>query len=154
MDIRKVRALIDLVQDSGIAELEINEGEEQVRIRRVLPGAPVAVSQVAAPAPISVAPTAPSAAEADAASAERNASDGFVVRSPMVGTFYQAPSPDAKPFVSTGDKVSKNQTLCIIEAMKMLNQIGAEVAGEVIEILAENGQPVEFDQPLFVIKQA
>lgn len=157
MDIRKLRALIDLVESSGIAELEITEGEEAVRISRypaagLVSAAAPPMHVAAAPAPVPV----PTEASATAATAEDSGSadaalDGNVVRAPMVGTFYSSPSPDADPFVSVGDKVSSGQTLCIIEAMKMLNQIHAECSGVVREILVENGQPVEFDQPLFVI---
>jgi acetyl-CoA carboxylase biotin carboxyl carrier protein len=154
MDIRKVRALIELVQESGVAELEIKEGEETVRISRFPQGG----VNLSGPLPmLSTLPSAP----APAAQAEPAKSDpvpaapakpsGHIVRSPMVGTFYRAPSPDAKPFVEVGQRVQADQTLCIIEAMKMLNQIEAEVAGVVSEILVENGQPVEYDQPLFVI---
>ena len=156
MDIRKLRALIDLVESSGIAELEITEGEEAVRISRysaasaAAPAAPAPI-QVAAPV-TGAAPAEPSAATTDeAASGGSEVSDGTIVRAPMVGTFYAAPSPDAEPFVSVGSKISNGQTLCIIEAMKMLNQIHSEHSGEIKEILVENGQPVEFDQPLFVI---
>lgn len=151
MDIRKLRALIDLVESSGIAELEITEGEEAVRISRYpAPG----TYPMAAPAPFAVA-AAPAAAApapiADDSAAEPAMAAGTVVRAPMVGTFYSSPSPDADPFVSVGTKVSTGQTLCIIEAMKMLNQIHAELNGEVVEVLVENGQPIEFDQPLFVV---
>ncbi len=156
MDIRKLRALIDLVQESGIAELEITEGEEKVRIARTLPG-PVGMPQqymlpqTIAPAPVAAPPTAE---EAPAKPETPPEARGHVVRAPMVGTFYRSPSPEAPPFVSAGDKIKANQTLCIIEAMKMLNQIAAEMNGEILEVLAENGQPVEFDQPLFVIAPA
>ena len=157
MDIRKLKKLIELVEDSGIAELEITEGEESVRIGR----SPPASSQPAQPPmtyqmPQQQAPAAPDAAaggsEAGSAGAEDPAESGHVVRSPMVGTFYRAPAPDAKAFVEVGDTVGASDTLCIIEAMKMLNQIEAEVAGEIVKILVENGQPVEYDQPLFVVK--
>lgn len=156
MDIRKLKKLIELVEDSGIAELEITEGEESVRIGRYpAPGSVPAAPPAAAPAPAAAAP--PPAAgggeqPATAASETDDTPEGHIVRSPMVGTFYRAPSPDAKPFVDVGDKIGPSDTLCIIEAMKMLNQIEAEVSGEVSEVLVENGQPVEFDQPLFVIK--
>ncbi len=153
MDIRKLRALIDLVESSGIAELEITEGEEAVRISRypapgavpVSPAAPVAVSTAAPPAPVAAA------GKTEDSPPEPAQTDGTIVRSPMVGTFYSSPSPEADAFVSVGSKVSTGQTLCIIEAMKMLNQIHSEVSGEIAEILVENGQPVEFDQPLFVV---
>ncbi|PVZ66275.1 acetyl-CoA carboxylase biotin carboxyl carrier protein [Pelagibaculum spongiae] len=147
MDIRKIKKLIDLVEDSGIAELEISEGEESVRISRYSPApthyaaAPVAAAPVAAVAPAAV--EAAPAAEVIA---------GHQVKSPMVGTFYSAPSPGAKPFVTEGQKVKKGDTLCIIEAMKMLNQIEADKSGIVMAVLAENGQPIEFGQPLVTIQ--
>ncbi|MDX1497010.1 MAG: acetyl-CoA carboxylase biotin carboxyl carrier protein [Salinisphaeraceae bacterium] len=155
MDIRKLRALIDLVESSGIAELEITEGEEAVRISRysanTAPAAPPQPIQyaAAAPAPVATATEAPN--DAPASNNDEAEIEGTVVRAPMVGTFYAAPSPDAEPYVSVGSKVSSGQTLCIIEAMKMLNQIHSEHSGQIKEILVENGQPVEFDQPLFVI---
>lgn len=157
MDIRKLRALIDLVQESGIAELEITEGEEKVRIARTLPaGATVVPQQVMLPP--SAPPQAPAAAvvveEPPAKRETPPETRGHVVRAPMVGTFYRSPSPEAPPFVNVGDKVKANQTLCIIEAMKMLNQIEADVAGVVSEIVAQNEQAVQFDQPLFVIEPA
>lgn len=149
MDIRKLKKLIDLVESSDIGELEISEGEESVRISRNAPAAVAPPPQVAAAPP----PTAP--VESEAAPKQAGAADeppeGNIVRSPMVGTFYRSPSPDAKAFVEVGDRVSAEQTLCIIEAMKMLNQIEADVGGEITAILVENGQPVEFDQPLFVV---
>lgn len=155
MDIRKLKKLIELVEDSGIAELEITEGEESVRIGRYpAPGSvPAAPPQQAyAAAPPAEAPTPGSGGSAPAADEADDTPEGHVVRSPMVGTFYRAPAPDAKPFADVGDRVGPNDTLCIIEAMKMLNQIEAEVSGEISAVLVENGQPVEFDQPLFVVK--
>jgi acetyl-CoA carboxylase biotin carboxyl carrier protein len=155
MDIRKIKKLIELVEESGIAELEISEGEESVRISRhgTAPAhAPVhyAAAPVAAPAPAAAAPIAeaPVAAEAPAAAAPA----GHQVLSPMVGTFYRSPSPDAKAFVEVGQTVSAGDTLCIVEAMKMMNQIEADKSGVVAAILVEDGQPVEFDQPLVVIE--
>lgn len=155
MDIRKIKKLIELVEESGIAELEISEGEESVRISRhgTAPAhAPVhyAAAPVAAPAPAAAAPVAeaPVAAEAPAAAAPA----GHQVLSPMVGTFYRSPSPDAKAFVEVGQTVSAGDTLCIVEAMKMMNQIEADKSGVVAAILVEDGQPVEFDQPLVVIE--
>jgi acetyl-CoA carboxylase biotin carboxyl carrier protein len=149
MDIRKIKKLIELVEESGIAELEITEGEESVRIHRggVAPVAPVyAPAPVAAPA----APTAPAAAPvAEAAPAEPT---GHTVKSPMVGSFYRASSPEAKPFVEVGSKVNVGDTLCIIEAMKMMNQIESDKAGVVKAILVNNQDAIEFDQPLFVIE--
>lgn len=155
MDIRKIKKLIELVEESGIAELEISEGEESVRISRNGTAAPVAPIQYA-PAPVA-APTAPaapaaSAAEATPAAAESPALSGHQVLSPMVGTFYRAPTPDAKPFIEIGQSVSAGETLCIVEAMKMMNQIEADKSGVVTAILAEDGQAVEFDQPLVVIE--
>jgi acetyl-CoA carboxylase biotin carboxyl carrier protein len=156
MDLRKLKTLIELVESSGVAELEIQEGEERVRITRAFaPGAtpagvpvhavgsqpvlamatPLAASP-AAPAPVAETPPAP---------------EGHIVKSPMVGTFYRAASPGAKPFVDVGDSVQVGDTLCIIEAMKLMNEIEADKAGVIRQVLAENGQPVEFGQPLVVI---
>ncbi|ELJ9746187.1 acetyl-CoA carboxylase biotin carboxyl carrier protein [Vibrio parahaemolyticus] len=148
MDIRKIKKLIELVEESGIAELEISEGEESVRISRHGTAAPApvhyAAAPVAAPAPVADAP----AAEAPVAAVPV----GHQVLSPMVGTFYRSPSPDAKSFVEVGQKVNAGDTLCIVEAMKMMNQIEADKSGVVTAILVEDGQPVEFDQPLVVIE--
>ncbi|HHY0626138.1 acetyl-CoA carboxylase biotin carboxyl carrier protein [Vibrio parahaemolyticus] len=146
MDIRKIKKLIELVEESGIAELEISEGEESVRISRHGTAAPAPVHYAAAPvaAPVAEAP----AAEAPAAAVPA----GHQVLSPMVGTFYRSPSPDAKSFVEVGQKVNAGDTLCIVEAMKMMNQIEADKSGVVTAILVEDGQPVEFDQPLVVIE--
>ncbi len=154
MDIRKVKKLIELLEESGISEIEIHEGEESVRISRHAAGAPVTVQ--APPPPVPAAPAPPPAAEAAqptvAAEEESGIPPGHQVTSPMVGTFYRAPSPGAKPFVEVGQRVNAGDTLCIIEAMKMLNQIEADKAGTIVAILVENGQPVEFGQPLFVIE--
>jgi acetyl-CoA carboxylase biotin carboxyl carrier protein len=151
MDLRKLKKLIDLVQESGIAELEITEGEEKVKIVK---GGPVSVSAVApvqvaplearAPAPAAAAP-APTAAEAPAGQ------EGHVVKAPMVGTFYRSPSPDAKAFVEVGQSVKEGDTICIIEAMKLMNEIEADAGGVVKAILVENGQPVEYGQALFIL---
>ncbi len=153
MDLRKLKKLIDLVQESGIGELEITEGEERVRISRA--GAPAPI-MMAAPAPMAVmAPGgAPAAAAAPApeAPAAAAAPTGHTLKSPMVGTFYRSPSPGAPSFVEIGQAVAKGQTLCIIEAMKLLNEIESDAAGTVKAILVENGQPVEYGQPLFVIE--
>ena len=155
MDLRKVKTLIDLVQQSGIAELEITEGEEKVRISRGVTGAqpgPV-VTHVVAPAPSGPAP-APAVGGAPAAPAEVEAApapEGHVIRSPMVGTFYRASGPGAKPFVEIGQTVKAGDTLCIIEAMKLLNEIEADQDGTVKAILVENGQPVEYGEPLFIL---
>ena len=149
MDIRKVKKLIELLESSGIAELEITEGEESVRITRTPAGTPVyapAPIAAAAPAPAAPAPAAPAAAAEPA-----DTPDGTRVEAPMVGTFYSAPSPDAEPFVRVGDEVSPGDTLCIIEAMKMMNQIEAEIGGRIAAIQVQNGEPVEFGQVLFVI---
>jgi len=147
MDLRKLKKLIDLVQESGIAELEITEGEEKVKI--VKGGA----ASAAAPAP-AMAPAAeqrPVPAAAPAAEAEPAAPEGHVVKAPMVGTFYRTPSPDAKAFVEVGHTVKEGDTICIIEAMKLMNEIEADASGTVKAILVENGQPVEYGQPLFIL---
>ena len=154
MDLRKLKTLIDLVSESGISELEVNEGEDRVRI--VNASTPSAAGQVvyASPAPAPVMAAAPAAAPAPASApaVESPAIEtGFVTRSPMVGTFYRAPNPESPNFVNVGDTVKVGQTLCIIEAMKLLNEIESEKDGVIKEILCENGQGVEFDQPLFVI---
>jgi acetyl-CoA carboxylase biotin carboxyl carrier protein len=154
MDLRKLKTLIDLVSESGISELEVNEGEDRVRI--VNAGSPAPVGQVvyANPAPAQTVQTAPiaSSAAVAAAPATPEAESGFIARSPMVGTFYRAPNPESPNFVNVGDTVKEGQTLCIIEAMKLLNEIESEKAGVIKEILCENGQGVEFDQPLFIIE--
>ena len=146
MDLRKLKTLIDLVETSGIAELEIQEGEERVRITRasvqppasVMFHAPAQISAPAAPAPVAEAPPAP-------------VEEGHAVKSPMVGTFYRSASPGAGPFVEVGDTVAQGDTLCIVEAMKLMNEIEADVGGTIKAVLVENGQPVEFGQPLFLI---
>ncbi len=153
MDIRKIKKLIELVEESGISELEISEGEEAVRISRapVNTGYPMMQQAYAAPVqqPALATAVAPVAAAAEAAPAEIS---GHIVRSPMVGTFYRTPSPDAKAFVEVGQKVNAGDTLCIVEAMKMMNQIEADKSGVVKAILVESGQPVEFDEPLVIIE--
>jgi acetyl-CoA carboxylase biotin carboxyl carrier protein len=155
VDIRKVKKLIELLEESGIAEIEISEGEESVRISRypqggfVVPGVPpVAAAPVAAPAPTAASEAAAPVAAAPA----ETAPSGHEVTAPMVGTFYASSTPGAKPFVEIGSAVSPGDTLCIIEAMKMMNQIECDVAGKIVSILAENGNPVEFGQPLFVVE--
>ena len=152
MDLRKLKTLIDLVSESGISELEVNEGEDRVRI--VNAGSPAPAGQVVyanpAPAQMMQAASAPAAAAAPVA-AEEPVETGFVARSPMVGTFYRAPNPESPNFVNVGDTVKVGQTLCIIEAMKLLNEIESEKDGVIKQILCENGQGVEFDQPLFII---
>lgn len=151
MDLRKLKKLIDLVQESGISELEVTEGEEKVRIAKHMNVAPVPT--YAAPAPVLAAPAAPAAASAPAAAADpvSQAPDGHVVKSPMVGTFYRSSSPGSKALVEVGDAVSEGQALCIIEAMKLMNEIESDAAGTIKAILVENGQPVEYGQPLFII---
>ena len=157
MDIRKIKKLIELLEESGIAEIEIKEGEEAVRISRMPTGnaamhsMPTYAMPMAAPvaAPAQAAASAPAAAEAPAA---RPRANEHVVTAPMVGTFYSAPSPGSKSFVEIGDEVKVGQTLCIIEAMKMMNQIESDKAGRVTSIMARNGDPVEFGQPLFVVE--
>jgi acetyl-CoA carboxylase biotin carboxyl carrier protein len=155
MDIRKVKKLIELLEESNIAEIEIHEGEESVRISRRMETLqapqymPAFAPGMYAPMP-SAAP-APAVGQDPALAAEKAAPLGHVVTSPMVGTFYESPSPGAKPFVEVGQQVNVGDTLCIIEAMKMLNQIEADKAGKVTARLVENGQPVEFGQDLFVI---
>ncbi len=149
MDIRKVKKLIELLEESQVAEIEIHEGEESVRISRATPVQQAPVVMQAAPMAPAAIPVAPPAAAPEPAA--ESAPEGHQVTSPMVGTFYEAPSPGAKSFVEVGQQVSVGETLCIIEAMKMLNQIEADKAGKVTAKLVENGQPVEFGQSLFVI---
>jgi acetyl-CoA carboxylase biotin carboxyl carrier protein len=153
MDLRKLKKLIDLVQESGIGELEVTEGEEKVRIVRGGPGEIVVAAQpqfaIAAPAPVAAPGTA---GAAPAATPEPAIPAGHIVKSPMVGTFYRSPSPGAKPFVEVGDTVTAGQTICIIEAMKLLNEIESDKDGVVKAVLAENGQPVEYGEPLVVIE--
>lgn len=152
MDLRKLKTLIDLVSESGISELEVNEGEDRVRIVNAGSSAPAGQMVYAAPAPMQAAPTASPAAVAAAPVAEEApAETGFISRSPMVGTFYRAPNPESPNFVNVGDTVKVGQTLCIIEAMKLLNEIESEKDGVIKQILCENGQGVEFDQQLFII---
>ncbi len=151
MDIRKVKKLIEMLEESSLAEIEIHEGEESIRISRTSSAAPVAMMAPAA----SVAPVAVAAAPAQATPAESeepNIPSGHAVKSPMVGTFYSAPSPGAKPFVQVGDSVSEGDTLCIVEAMKMLNEIEADKGGIIKAILKESAQPVEYGETLFVIE--
>ena len=149
MDIRKVKKLIELLEESGIDELEIHEGEESVRISRHSnqPVPQQAVYSAPAQAPVAPAPAAEAPAEAPAEAAHQ----GHQVKSPMVGTFYRSPSPSSAPFVEVGQHVKEGDVLCIVEAMKMMNQIKADKAGMIEAALIENGSPVEFDQPLFTI---
>lgn len=149
MDIRKVKKLIELLEESGIAEIEIREGEESVRISRGSTSAPAPAPAVAPPPVVTAA--APAPAEPAAPPTAPAVPEGNVVKSPMVGTFYTAPSPEAAPFVAVGQSINVGDTVCIIEAMKIMNPIEAEITGTVSAILVENGHPVEYDQPLFVI---
>lgn len=154
MDLRKLKTLIDLVSESGVAELEITEGDDRVKIVNRVGAAPVAAvapAVIATPVVASAAPAAAPAVAAEPAAAPVAAEDTRTINSPMVGTFYRAPSPGAKPFADVGQKVKAGDTVCIIEAMKLLNEIETEYDGVIKEILVENGQPVEFGQPLFVI---
>ena len=159
MDIRKIKKLIELLEESGIAEIEIKEGEEAVRISRMPTGnaalhllPPMAhLPHVPATAPGPAAAAAPSAAAAEGAPAKPKPNE-HVITAPMVGTFYGSPSPGAKPFVEIGDEIKVGQVLCIIEAMKMMNQIEADKAGRIASVMARNGDPVEFGQPLFVVE--
>lgn len=151
MDLRKLKTLIDLVQNSGISELEISEGEEKIRIAKHLSAPPQATTyMVGAPAaaPMAAAPAAPVAAAAPAAPAEP---EGHVVKAPMVGSFYRAGSPGSPAFAEVGQSVKAGDTLCIIEAMKLMNEIEADASGVIKAILVENGQPVEYGQPMFII---
>lgn len=152
MDIRKIKKLIELVEESGISELEISEGEESVRISRAFPTASQPIQQyVSQPVP-AVVPQQPVISETVSPAKQEEAVKGYVIKSPMVGTFYRTPSPDSKAFVEVGQTVSVGDVLCIVEAMKMMNQIESEKSGVIKAILVENGQPVEFDQPLFIIE--
>ena len=148
MDLRKLKKLIDLVQESGIAELEITEGEEKVKIVK---GGMVSVSAAPVMAMPATAPAAAPAAAAAPAESADGSQEGHVVKAPMVGTFYRSPSPDAKVFVEVGQAVKEGDTICIIEAMKLMNEIEADASGVVKAILVENGQPVEYGQPLFIL---
>ena len=149
MDLRKLKKLIDLVQESGIAELEITEGEEKVKIVK---GGGVSLTAAAPPIPVAAPAPAPAGPRPAPASTETEPSqEGHVVKAPMVGTFYRSPSPDAKVFVEVGQAIKEGDTICIIEAMKLMNEIDADAAGTVKAILVENGQPVEYGQPLFIL---
>lgn len=152
MDIRKIKKLIELLEESGIAEIEIKEGEEAVRISR-LPAAALRPQGPVAALPLSLAPPPEATTQAvPAPVAEAARPNEHVITAPMVGTFYSSPSPGAKPFVEIGDEIKAGQVLCIIEAMKMMNQIEADRAGRISSIMARNGDPVEFGQPLFVVE--
>ena len=154
MDIRKIKKLIELLEESGIAEIEIKEGEEAVRISRMPAGASAAhAPQVTHLASLPAAASVPAAGnEAEAGETAKPKPSEHVITAPMVGTFYASPSPGAKPFVEIGDEIKVGQVLCIIEAMKMMNQIEADRAGRVASVMARNGDPVEFGQPLFVVE--
>lgn len=160
MDLRKIKKLIELLEESQLAEIEIHEGEESVRLMRQHPPGAQPSAAVMMPQPAAVpAATAPGSASAptsrladgDAPSAAEALPEGEIIRSPMVGTYYGAANPESAPFVSVGSQVKAGDTLCLVEAMKMFNQIEAEISGEVVAVLVEDGQPVEFDEPLFVI---
>ena len=151
MDLRKLKTLIDLVSDSNVSELEITEPEGKVRIVKGPVGAPMVVAApVVAPAPVAAAPVP--AAPVVLTQAEQDAASGHVVKSPMVGTYYASASPEAKPFVQVGSVVKEGETICIIEAMKILNEIEADKSGTITRILVDNGQAVEYGQPLFHIE--
>jgi acetyl-CoA carboxylase biotin carboxyl carrier protein len=151
MDLRKLKKLIDLVQESGIAELEITEGEEKVKIVKGGEATVTPLVPAAAAAPRPATPAGAAAAAVAAAVAEEPALEGHVLKAPMVGTFYRAASPEAKVFVEVGQSVKAGETVCIIEAMKLMNEIEADATGVIKAILVENGQPVEYGQPLFII---
>jgi acetyl-CoA carboxylase biotin carboxyl carrier protein len=154
MDLRKLKTLIDLVETSGIAELEIQEGEERVRITRATPPSPMGYAPPHGAGGLGAhvhVPSSQSGAVPNAEAPASHAPEGHLVKSPMVGTFYRSGSPGAKPFIEIGDSVKEGDALCIIEAMKLMNEIESDKAGVVKAILVENGQPVEFGQPLFVI---
>lgn len=152
MDLRKIKKLIDLLEESNLAEIEIKEGEESVRLARAPRGVYAAApAPLAAPAPVMPMSSPTEASTGGSAKPANSLPDGHVVRAPMVGTFYSSPSPDKPAFVGEGQSIKAGDTLGIIEAMKMFNPIEADVGGTIVAILCENGQPVEFDQPLFVI---
>ncbi len=151
MDLRKLKTLIDLVSESNVSELEITEADGKVRIVKA-GAAPVVMMQQAAPAQTALPAAAPVAAPVVTAAAEVPVETGHIIKSPMVGTFYRSASPGAKAFAEVGDQVKEGQPICIIEAMKIMNEIETEVAGTVTKILVENGQPVEYGQPLFIVE--
>jgi len=153
MDIRKVKKLIELLDESGIAEIEITEGEESVRISRNMPGVPMPVAELPVAAPAAGLAAVPPPAETAAPATVETEEEGYLVTAPMVGTFYSAPSPGSPPFVQVGDRINDGDTLCIVEAMKMMNQIQTDVSGVVKSIRVQNGAPVEYGQILFVIDQ-
>jgi len=151
MDLRKLKKLIDLVEESGITELEVTEGEEKVRIAKHGQPAPMQTYMMPQQTPVAAAPAATVASAPEAASAKPDLPEGDVIKSPMVGTFYRSASPGSDPFVEVGSIVKAGDTLCIVEAMKLLNEIETDCAGTVKAILVENGQPVEYGEPLFII---
>lgn len=157
MDLRKIKKLVEILEESQLAEIEITEEGESIRLSRNMQAGPAMPQYMAypqaAPAPAAPAPeSAPSADGGSAGSDEPDLADGHVIRSPMVGTFYAAPNPESEPFVRTGQSVKAGDTVCVIEAMKMFNQIESDTDGKVVAVLVENGQPVEFDQPLFIVR--
>ena len=154
MDIRKVKKLIELLEESGISELEIHEGEESVRISRYsqAPAAPAYAPPMAAAPQVTISPGEQPAPSGEPAAVAKEEISGHAINSPMVGTFYRAPSPGAKAFVEVDDHVNVGDTLCIVEAMKLLNQIESDKVGKIKAILVENGQPVEYGEPLFIIE--
>ncbi|RFF28355.1 MULTISPECIES: acetyl-CoA carboxylase biotin carboxyl carrier protein [unclassified Wenzhouxiangella] len=161
MDLRKIKKLIELLEESELAEIEIHEGEESVRLIRHYSQQAAQTAQAPVSAPAQQQAPAPQPASAELSAGPQPPSEsgetlpeGEVVRSPMVGTFYSSPNPESEPFVNVGSKVASGDTLCLIEAMKMFNQIEAEFSGEVVAVLVEDGHPVEFDEPLFVIRKA
>ncbi|MEE4638283.1 MAG: acetyl-CoA carboxylase biotin carboxyl carrier protein [Wenzhouxiangella sp.] len=155
MDLRKIKKLIELLEESQLSEIEIHEGEESVRLIRHAGSAiaPTAVPTISPGSSVQL-PTAVPSSATESAVEEPEVPEGELVRSPMVGTFYSSPNPETPPFVKVGSKVALGDTLCLVEAMKMFNQIEAEIAGDVVAVLVEDGQPVEFDEPLFVIRSS
>lgn len=152
MDLRKIKKLIELLEESQLGEIEIHEGEESVRLIRH--SGPVANPPAGPTIAVPSVPDVDAASPTDSPPEEPVLPDGDLVRSPMVGTFYSSPNPETPPFVKVGSKIAVGDTLCLVEAMKMFNQIEAELAGEVVAVLVEDGQPVEFDEPLFVIRRS
>jgi len=153
MDLRKIKKLMELLEESGIAEIEVKEGEESIKLCKQTAIQQTSPQYIAPPTiPIDESTKSPSEDKSTSNQAISDVPDGELITSPMVGTFYRAASPDSKPFVEKGQKVKKGDTLCILEAMKMMNQVNAEIGGTIIDILVDDSEPVEFDQPLFVIK--
>tara|TARA_Y100001970_G_C13932744_1_gene699126 strand:+ start:208 stop:669 length:462 start_codon:yes stop_codon:yes gene_type:complete len=153
MDLRKIKKLMELLEESGIAEIEVKEGEESIKLCKQTAIQQTSPQYIAPPTiPIDESTQSPSQDKSTSNETISDVPDGELIKSPMVGTFYRAASPDSKPFVEKGQKVKKGDTLCILEAMKMMNQVNAEIGGTIIDILVDDSEPVEFDQPLFVIK--